>query len=735
MVIVLIVSLAQQAVTPAINNAIAPPAVVAPGQQGPADAANDPADPANPPYPTQQDLRAAGAFPLPGEAEQEDQRPGPSPRREFLKMALRPAVWSNADPIPPDRVLVSPDANHMAYVSGTCLVAGLLGTPEVVSENGPANGGGMLMGAGRMRGGWGGPAAPPPPVPRGDGPRSRLCGWAADGRVFWSNPAGHVLSYNPRAGNVQQTTLRAELAMPLGAHYLALRDTPRPKGNLADPAHDSDVTELTVLDDMGQKHDSPGLMAVQGAEAQFFAVSPDAKRVAIVAADAPRVPPRSRLIVLNPEQAGDVITSPDAARYAGVCWTSDGKALVYARSQVPAPPDHGPGMPEDACDLFLFDLDAKKETRLSRGGGYSWPSVTKDADGKEGLYFVNRTAAGVNLEEMPLQNVRSFAVEQEKAEAERAAAWTELAGAIYKEADVPFAEDRLQLSPASMSKLADAFAKVYTAKFKDDPPTAPPALDQLRREITGLGLAAPVQARLRVVLGAVAGERVVRQQKGSAWHLGQHSLAPNAAVSVETPFGLAVNPFQAPSLAEVLYRAEGRPVVLSDDAAAARQALDKLTDPELARATDLLKQGKGAEADRILIDVAKRHPGNHALIVHVGTLLQEHGRTKALVELCRPLLEQIDAQGGTLPRDPRLYNLVGIAALESGSDKAVLAFHVALRCDLEFGPAYINLSQAYMKAGSAEQVRLCLRRYLKLFPKGAWADEARRRLATEGDKW
>jgi tetratricopeptide (TPR) repeat protein len=306
---------------------------------------------------------------------------------------------------------------------------------------------------------------------------------------------------------------------------------------------------------------------------------------------------------------------------------------------------------------------------------------------------------------------------------------------VFKDAEVAFAEDRTQLNAASIGKLADAFNKLYAAKFKEDAPATPAALDQERRAVASLSLPAPVRSRLRVVFGAVAGEYIRRHQKGSTWALGAHPVAVNEIVGVETPFGFATNPFQSASLAEMLYRAEGRATVLSDDAACAKEALGKLTDPDLSRGSDLLTQGKVAEADRVLLDMAKRHGGNFALAVQVGTLLHQHQRTKELAELAKPWLDQLDLQGGGLPRDARLYNLIGIAALESGSDKAVLAFQSALRCDLDFGPAYLNLAQAYTKSGSADQVRQCLRRYLKLFPKGEWAEDARRRLAVEGENW
>jgi hypothetical protein len=737
MVIVLIFSLAQQGVPALQNNAIAPPRAAPP--QGRIDVAEGELDPAKVPYPLQQDLRPDGTFPIPGEVEQDEQRAGQSPRREFLKLALRPAVWSSTDAIPPESILVSPDGANMAYMSGDYLIAGPLGAPAVIDPNAPLNGGGVMMGgpgAMRMAGGWAAAGITPPPQPRGDGPRSRLCGWTSDGKIYWSNSAGHILNYAPRAGNPQQTTVRAELALPLPfaneqqlpPHHLVLRTRLRPKSDGAV----GDVRELLAVDSNDERRDYPGLKAMHRAEPQGFALSPDGKRVAVISLSMERDPQNrfSSIDVLSLDQDGLIATTPGAPRYAGVCWTADGKALIYARCEKPALADHTPGTPDESCDLYLFDLGTKVEMRLSRGGRFSSPSIANDD-----LFFINRTSSGVNLEDISLEKARKFAADQQMAERDRAATWSELASAVCKDADVAFAEDRTQLDAASIGKLADAFSKLYAAKFKEDAPVTPAALDQERRNVASLSLSAPVRSRLCVVFGAVAGEYIRRHQKGSTWALGAHPVAVNEIVGVETPFGFATNPFQSASLAEILYRGEGRPIVLSDDAARAKEALGKLTDPDLARGRDLFTQGKDAEADRVLLDTVKRHVGNYALAIHVGTLLHQHGRNKALAELAKPWLDQLDLQGGGLPRDARLYNLIGIAALDSGSDKAVLAFQSALRCDLEFGPAYLNLAQAYTKSGSADQVRQCLHRYLKLFPKGEWAEDARRRLAVEGENW
>jgi hypothetical protein len=318
-----------------------------------------------------------------------------------------------------------------------------------------------------------------------------------------------------------------------------------------------------------------------------------------------------------------------------------------------------------------------------------------------------------------------------------------LAGAVLKEAGAP--ADGKGLNPEALKKAADAFAKLHREKFKTDPPATAAGLDRQRREVEALDLAAPARAQVLLVLGAVEGEFLRAQQKGSAWHAGKEPSAPGAAVAGENPFGFAFNPFRPPakdkgakdqgpqSLAEVLYRAGGRPLVLATDPAAVQEALGKLVDPDLARGTDLLKANKGDEADGVLLGMMKRHAGNHFLTVQVATQLQKHGRTAALASLLKPQLDQLELLGVGLPRDARLYNLLGVAALDVDVNKAVMAFHDALRCDLKYGPAYLNLAQAYRQANKLQESRLCLRRYLKLFPKGELADDARRRLTAAGD--
>src|SRR5262249_28562458 len=129
------------------------------------------------------------------------------------------------------------------------------------------------------------------------------------------------------------------------------------------------------------------------------------------------------------------------------------------------------------------------------------------------------------------------------------------------------------------------------------------------------------------------------------------------------------------------------------------------------------------EAERALLKMMKekQHESNRYLALHVGRLLIEHKRFDALKSFMEKQVND--------PPDARAYNLLGLAVLDSDPETAIGHFKDALRCDLYFGPGYLNLSLAYEKALKRQEAQLCLRRYLKLFPFGSNAGDARQRLA------
>jgi tetratricopeptide (TPR) repeat protein len=187
-------------------------------------------------------------------------------------------------------------------------------------------------------------------------------------------------------------------------------------------------------------------------------------------------------------------------------------------------------------------------------------------------------------------------------------------------------------------------------------------------------------------------------------------------------------------LAETLRAAAGRPLVLTNNAPAARAAL--VSDPVMARAEELFKQSKTAEAAEALLGLMKpeRHQRNTFLALHVGRLLLDHGCKKELLEL-------MSQQSDLPPKDARKFNLLGLALLlprdgRTDADEvqqALDAFRNALRCDLHFGPAYLNLARAYDLAHDPRAARLCLLRYLRLMPRGPHVAEVHRRLADLAD--
>jgi len=754
MVIILFVALAQQP-TPFVNNGWAVPPAMAVGGGAVADLPDDPPDGANPPYPVKQDLRPAGTFPLPGEGEVPPEQQESSPRQTFLDARER-VEWTNPDPEVPDRVLVSPTGDNMAYAKGAVLMAGPFGAANPVGQNVP--GGPMrpgVMGPGGMVRVAPGGVPAQPPRPQGPGPRAVVCGWFDDSTVVWVNAGGKA-----RENDIQKDlattfpeSVEAALLLPGGQSLVAVRRERQAKGD-GKPAHD--LTSVSILPPAGGAERPTVLVPAGLARWHSPALAPDGKRLAIVS-DRDEKPGRWRVFLLSLEgnEPKPEPVSPPAARVEGVCWAPDGKALVYARSLTTPPGDHAPGTPKDACDLFLLDLETKKETRLSRGGGFTSPSLTREGV----LFFLARTgkpdAPGASLVKMTLKTARDFAGIQEERERERTNSWKDLADVVLKKAGVPAGPDGGETLPAgAQKKIADAFAQVYPVKFnKADPPTTAAALERQRQEVAALDLAPPEQARFVLLLGAVEGEYLRGRQEGLDWH-STKELGGGGAVSAENPFGFAFNPFrplrgrekadkdESPqSLAEVLYRAEGRPIVLSNDSGSAKDALDHLIDPDLARGTELLKQNKGDAADGVLLEMANRHPGNHALTLHVGSLLQRHGRIRALHTLLRPRLTQLHDDGVLfiLPKNARLFNLVGLALLatEAKDDTmnlAMTAFQAALRCDLNYGPAYLNLAEAYWRLQRLAEARACLRRYLKLFPDGEWAEDARRRLTVAGDE-
>lgn len=299
-----------------------------------------------------------------------------------------------------------------------------------------------------------------------------------------------------------------------------------------------------------------------------------------------------------------------------------------------------------------------------------------------------------------------------------------------------------------IQRLADAFATAYRQHFHAEPLADTAAWERQQRELRALALPEAVRPRFALVLGAVEGD-YLRRRHGATWYMGAGALVPTAVPADRTdednPFGIILNPYRAvrdalgtkededeeggPWLRDALVRARGRALLLTNDPAAAKDALAELADPDLSRARRLYDEGKGdkdreAKADRLLLDLVGRpeHAKNEFLVLYVGKVLYEHGRSDALRRLVEP---RVEAE----PRDAHKYNLLGLALLPSDPAAAAKQFQNALRCDLGYAPGWLNLAQAYAAAHEPEAASQCLRHYLHGTPYGPFADDARQRLA------
>jgi tetratricopeptide (TPR) repeat protein len=395
-------------------------------------------------------------------------------------------------------------------------------------------------------------------------------------------------------------------------------------------------------------------------------------------------------------------------------------------------------------DLYLWDLDANKEIRLSRGGGFSTPSVAGD-----NLYFLARKTDPRNawrqrLRQVSLAGARKFAFNEAEPAARGLEEWTALLESACTAAKVPADTDGRQLDADKMTALADAFRQRFRERFKAEAPDTAAGLDRLGRELQGLAWGRKERSTVLLVFGAVQGD-YLRRKHGATWSLSAGPLVPGRDDDEEGPienaFARAVNPFGqfsmgglpdddddepapvAMTLEALVQRLEGRALILVNDPAKGREAVAQRVDPDLARGADLLKQGKSEEGEQVLLGLCDRegHARNGALTFQAGKLLHEHGRKTALLRLLeRPAVRDAGSAG--------LYNLMGLALIDGNARQAINAFKKSIRCDLRYGPAYFNLAAAYDKNGEKSAARQCLRRYLELYPAGMLSDEALERL-------
>jgi hypothetical protein len=700
---------------------------------------NDDNEPPNPPYPLVADLRPAARVVAPGE-ERRAQRQ--TARERFL--ALGKEVWTAPEEMFAQDICVSPDGQNIAYIEGQALMVG------------PMAGNVMQAGAAaqapsaRRRG----PAfGQPPPAPN-DLWAVGTPSWSEDSRtVYFADGEGRLQRYDTTGRFSQVLAFRGDSPVPVPGRPNKLvfrRARAVPKADLPAGPAPADPAEV-VLGDLGTG-EVRVLVPESTATWAPLAASPDGKQLALASGpDREGVEPARRQLFLLELAAGAAAKPVGAPGLAlgPTCWSADGRALVYARQQRPQPPDCWEG---DAAsywtgsDLFRLDLATGKETRLSRGGGFSAFSPTPGGD----LFFLlwpnGPQRAEARLWHVPLAAAVEFAAHEPDRPPRDLAAWTKLIDLVLKEAAVAADAGGEQLTADVLVRLADGFARAYRERFQVDPPADADSWELQQHELQALGVPGSVRARFALVLGAAEGEYLHRRH-GAVWHLAPGPVLPPSEPGVkpaedDSPFGLVMNPFQSARaqflvvddddddsvsalwMTNALVKAEGRPLVLANSPAAGKEGLQALADPDLARAADLFRQNKGDEAEGVLLTMArqKKHEGNTYLVLATGKLLHEQKRLKAL----RKLLEgRVDAP----PLEPRKYNLLGLALLENEPNGAARQFQNALRCDLYYGPAYLNLAQAYEKAGNTVAAGQCLRRLLKLQPAGPLAGDARQRLA------
>jgi tetratricopeptide (TPR) repeat protein len=733
LVCVLLVALYHQGTrATAFTAATVPPRAVFMGTTAPL-FDDDPINPNNLPYPTQEDLCPTFAV-----------SPAPeSPRQRFL--ALGQDVWKSPRGVSPDVVSVSPDGTSLAFPMGPNLAAGSFGGIVQIMDG---RQGQVVMPPI--------PGRPGPPVVAynqvgtvvSDNPTPvALVGvpaWSSDGQhVYVARGNGTMRRYEIGASSFEDLLFHGDTpaAWPDEAYKAAfVRSQPRTKVDLPGQRPAPDPTEVIVVD--FNTGNSRLLVRASPSSWSHLSPSPDGKRLALVSdrGHEGEQPRRWRVFVLDIESGKLTALTPPAATVGPVCWAPDGDALVYARSQEPLPLDAWDSEPErrqQALDLFVWDLTTNQETRVSRGGGFWSPSVSADGT----LFYLtwpeDAAGRGVRLRRVPLVAVRALAEKTPDVKTPDAAAWTDLIDKVLAEAGVGGDADGTQLTPGVLAKLADTYQRHYRERFQAEPPGSPQQFDHQRQALRALGFPPQARDRLRVLLGAVEGE-YLRQQHGATWNLTRGPLVRPAAAAPEddSALGYVLNPFQladvpAMSLTTALRQADGRSLVLANDPAAGQAAVAALAVPELDQAAALFKDGKVDEAEALLVKLLgdEQHRRNVRLTLQAGKLLYEHG----CKEVLRKLMEQ-------KPFDARKFNLRGVSYLrtpdqgvtDGNPQAAIEAFKNAIRCDLRYGPAYLNLAQAYEQAGDLVAARVCLRRYLELMPNGDYAADARRRLATAG---
>jgi tetratricopeptide (TPR) repeat protein len=714
--------------------------------QVPVDRPVDP-EPANPPYPLVADLQPNGdqdAFNEPGVVAKK------TARERFLELGEQ--IWTPQEDSWPRQVAIAPDGKHLAYLDGEAVLVGTIdgAMAWLPREGGNIKNTGALP---RMKRGLA--------AERQRGTALRSVGrftWSSDSRyLYFADTDGFLGRHDVPSGRVERLALVGDSPVPVPTepNKIIFRRS-RPSGKVELPGFwtSRDPSEV-VLGGIGAQQ--VRVLASRNEQSWTpLAVSPDGKRLLLDASlrMQPGYGQEHRLHLLD-LQAGQLAQpkplGPTCSNLLSVCWEADSRAFVAAHTHKLLPPDcwedYGTS-PWGAVDLFRYEVDTGHVTRLSRGGSFDAPVVAGDA-----LLFLSWTQGqprfGWRMIRMPLAKARLFGEQNKELPARTVEAWSELLEGVLKDAGMDPDVQSVMFTDAKAAQLGEVFAKAFRARFQSDPPGSLRDWDRLHRELGALELPAAARLRARIVLGAGLGE-YLRRRHQAIWRLSSGPL-PQAQENrperrEENPFGVVLNPFMIARFAafgrpggapddddgpppnlwfvEALRQAQGRPLVLTNDETTGRKAIQELSDADLTRALELLKNRQGEEADRLLLGLTKKkqHEANIFLALHIGKLLHEHQRHAALRQLMEPLANR-------QPPDPHIHNLLGLAQLDADPQAAIASFKIVLRCNLFFDAAYFNLSQAYEKTKNRQAARECLKRVLRLMPYSPSAADAQQRLA------
>lgn len=680
-------------------------------------------EPPNPPYPLEADLHSNPAEPLDA-AVRKDHK---TVRDRFVALG-EALLWSMPEGVMPYNLKISPDGKHAAFLTGNQFYVGPIdGEPIAIRGEGPFGAPGLFSGR---------PA------------------WSADGQsLYVADSEGGLFVQNVLFNRLERLGYSGDCPIPVGdRHLIYRRRRPRLKTDLSFQSARPDPIEVVMLDHATRAvrvlipNGAPGL--------EPLCVSPDGRRLVVQASEPTKSNAyefRQRLYLADLQGEGAVELKPIGPVYLGtaeVGWLADGDALLLAYTPQLSPPDRWESNgPRNGSELYHFDLATEKQTRLSRGGALIAFAGTAADD----LFlYVNQQTQPVwtrNLRRVPLATLKKFADEEPERVPREGRDWTALFDRVLEEHCIPVEMRASALDAKTVAGLAQSFAAFYREAFDAEPPADPEAWDRLMVELSSLNL--PQRNRAALVLGAAVGE-YLRKEHGAVWSLESEPLPPVEPVVIppteESPFLDELNPFETmanrfianeveedidevyvPTLwvRALIQQAEGRTIVMGNTAAALRRGVESLTDPDLKRASELFERKKSEEAEQLLLALLQKpkHTANRLLKLHVARMLCEEERGKAVIALLDP------EAGRPLERDARVCNLLGLAVLETDPKRAVEYFHTALRCDLYFGAAYLNMAEAFRRLKNVESATLCLRRYLKLQPYGTYAIDARHRLA------